>query len=297
VEEGNVLSWMYPYLEPHGLIMRLQPQPVLVVDPSVIGRDRRYWDEQARRLLADVRFQRDPIARLVYSRARAAIAGLYAHHRMADDAEYAYRQALELYPDNQEAVRRLAQLLVQLDRYDDALRLLNDTLRRDSYNVPLREAVNQIQEFQKAAAATEELEAQRAAQPGDFSVALQLLASYARRQRLEKMEALTNELLAQPSLSAANFLQMADIYAGMRQWNAVAQLLQYCVQHYPNEADAWYQLAVANSARGNCYECVTAITRALALDPSGRLRAAARQDDLLEPCRRDPMFQQTLGAL
>ena len=226
VEEGNVLPWMYPYLEPHGLIMRLQPQPVMVLDPSVIGRDRRYWDEQARRLLPDVRFQRDPIARLVYSRARAAIAGLYAHHRMTDDAEYAYRQALELYPDNEDAVRRLAQLLVQLDRFDDALWLLNDTLRRDSYNIPLREAVNQIQEFQKVATTTKELEAQRAEQPGDFSVALQLLASYARRQRLEKMEALTNELLAQPSLSAANFLKMADVYAGMRQWNAVAQLLQ-----------------------------------------------------------------------
>ena len=298
VEEGETLPWMYPYLEPCGLILRLNPQPVQMLDPSVVGRDRRYWDEQTRKLLGDDGFRHDTVARVVYSKARAAIGGVYAYQRMSEDAEYAYRQALELYPDNTDAVRSLARLYVQLDRFDDAQQSLSAVLARDSYNVSLREAIVQIREIQRVAALSRELEMQRATRPDDIPLALQLLAAYARRQRVEAMDALVSELLPLGAISAADLTQMADLYSQINRQDRATQLLRLCLQRFPNHALAWYNLAAVNAVRGNCYECITALGRALALEPPpGRLREMARQDPRLQRCREDPLFQKTFGAL
>jgi hypothetical protein len=43
VVEGFPLDWMYPYLEPHGLIMRLSRQPLPALSDEIVQRDRAYW--------------------------------------------------------------------------------------------------------------------------------------------------------------------------------------------------------------------------------------------------------------
>lgn len=36
---------MYPHLEPHGLIMRLNASPLKVLSKEAVVRDRQFWDE------------------------------------------------------------------------------------------------------------------------------------------------------------------------------------------------------------------------------------------------------------
>jgi hypothetical protein len=43
VEEGYPLDWMYPYLEPHGLIFKLNHQPLASLPDDVVQQDRDYW--------------------------------------------------------------------------------------------------------------------------------------------------------------------------------------------------------------------------------------------------------------
>ena len=43
VEESFPLDWMYPYLEPHGLIMKINRQPLSELSNEIIQRDRDYW--------------------------------------------------------------------------------------------------------------------------------------------------------------------------------------------------------------------------------------------------------------
>ena len=43
VVEGFPLDWMYPYLEPHGLIMKINRQPLPAVSDEIVQRDRDYW--------------------------------------------------------------------------------------------------------------------------------------------------------------------------------------------------------------------------------------------------------------
>jgi hypothetical protein len=41
--EGFPLDWMYPYLEPHGLIMKINRQPLPALSDEIVQRDRDYW--------------------------------------------------------------------------------------------------------------------------------------------------------------------------------------------------------------------------------------------------------------
>ena len=43
VEESFPLDWMYPYLEPHGLIFKLNRQPLSELSEEIVQRDHDYW--------------------------------------------------------------------------------------------------------------------------------------------------------------------------------------------------------------------------------------------------------------
>ena len=43
VVEGFPLDWMYPYLEPHGLIMKINRQPLSEMSDGIVQRDGDYW--------------------------------------------------------------------------------------------------------------------------------------------------------------------------------------------------------------------------------------------------------------
>ena len=43
IEESFPLDWMYPHLEPHGLIMKINRQPLPQLSDEIVQRDRDYW--------------------------------------------------------------------------------------------------------------------------------------------------------------------------------------------------------------------------------------------------------------
>jgi beta-lactamase regulating signal transducer with metallopeptidase domain len=53
IEESFPLDWMYPYLEPHGLILRLNRQKVGALSSETIQRDHEYWTRQVQSMLGD----------------------------------------------------------------------------------------------------------------------------------------------------------------------------------------------------------------------------------------------------
>ena len=130
VEESYVIGWMYPYMEPHGLILKINNEPLPGLTPEMVKNDMDFWGWYSKRLLADKKFLRDVTARKSFSKLRCAIAGLYAWRRMPGEAETAFRQAVELCPLSPEANFRLAEFYMQFGRYDDALSLLGANLEQ-----------------------------------------------------------------------------------------------------------------------------------------------------------------------
>ncbi len=61
VEESFPLDWMYPYLEPHGLIMKINREPLTSFPDDVVQKDHDFWQEQANQMIGNWLTQDTPV--------------------------------------------------------------------------------------------------------------------------------------------------------------------------------------------------------------------------------------------
>ncbi len=144
VEESYAMQWMFPYLEPHGLIMKVRHSPG-PVSPEARRRDSDFWDWYSRRLLASPKFGRDLPARKSFSKLRGSLAGMYAARGDLSAAERAFHQALSLYVYSPESTMRLVrEVYFPQRRWDDAVGVVARLAAIDpnNPNVPLSEVVS-----------------------------------------------------------------------------------------------------------------------------------------------------------
>ncbi len=117
IEESYPIQWMYPYLTPHGLIMKIEGDPsidgkspfAVRMPPATVRSDMDFWDWYTRRLLRDPAFRRDFAAQKNFSKLRSAIAMLYYNRGMDREFAEAAREACHLYPISTESVIRYFQ--------------------------------------------------------------------------------------------------------------------------------------------------------------------------------------------
>ena len=161
VEESFPLDWMYPCLEPHGLIFKLNPQPLTSLSDDVVSADHEYWSKYVQPMIGgwlsddtsvkdvaafaaktfgrhdysgftgDREYVENEYAHRSFSKLRSSIAGVYGwrtehatgagQDRMAREADFAFRQAWALCPDSPEAIFRYVNFLMQQKRPVDAM--------------------------------------------------------------------------------------------------------------------------------------------------------------------------------
>ena len=187
VEESFPLDWMYPYLEPHGLILKLNRQPLAEISDDMVRQDREFWQPRVTQMIGgwlqddtpvatvtafaekvylrhdlggfagDPRYAQNDYAGRMFAKFRAAIAGVYAwraehatapgeKERMAQAADFAFRQAVALSPKCPEAMSRYAAFLTQQQRGEDAklVLALNERFKSADSSVPPKASVFQI---------------------------------------------------------------------------------------------------------------------------------------------------------
>ena len=302
VEESYVINWMYPYLEPFGIILKINrdelagPTKAPELWTRIISRDRAYWDTLCQELKSNPRFHRDDVAQKTFSKLRAALGGLYAFRGLIQEAEHAFQQSIQLCPDSPEANFRLAQLYVQTSRPDLAIKVLEQYQKSDPYNTKIAEATRTIRDMQRQLLNDQQLEQQYAAEPGNVAVAVQLARTYAERGRLDAMDNIVNSLLARPDLPAKELLELAQGYAGLKRLDRVLHMLTVFTQRFPKQTIGWYNLAAVQAVSGQCDAALQALERALALDQDGSIREAVAQDPRLANCRQHPRYQALMGS-
>ena len=109
VEESFPLDWMFPHLEPYGIIMRINRQPLAELSELQLGRDHEFWSRYSERLIGnwitydtpvkeicdfalrvherhdyagftgDRKFIRDDQSQKSFSKLRSSIGGVYAY--------------------------------------------------------------------------------------------------------------------------------------------------------------------------------------------------------------------------
>jgi len=107
IEESFPFDWMYPYLEPHGLIMKINRQPLSELSDEIVKQDHDYWVKYVQPMIGDwlnddtsvekvaafakktfgkqdftgftgdPRFIQNAYSHKIFSKLRSSIAGLY----------------------------------------------------------------------------------------------------------------------------------------------------------------------------------------------------------------------------
>lgn len=155
IEDSFHISWMQPYLEPHGLILKLNKEALSQLNPVVVAKDRQFWDTLTKELLADRRFTDSEPARNTYAGLRQIIGGLYAYRGMTNEAEAAFKQALEFGPTTVGPAWRLAHFYCEAGRFDDALAVLEQFQSRlsvtDEWRERTAEMIAHVREMKRKA--------------------------------------------------------------------------------------------------------------------------------------------------
>jgi thioredoxin-like negative regulator of GroEL len=289
VEESYVIPWMYPYLTPHGLIMKINNEPTEIT-PEMVKNDHEFWDWYTKRLVNDSKFTRDVVARKTFSKLRSAIAGLYTARGNMTEAEYAFKQSVELYPLSPEAVFRLADLYMRQRRLDEASKVISDFVAQDVHNESAQGFLKQIEQMQKMMLRKAELETLlRGGQNSDLNVAIELLQIYNALQEQGPMHQLLGDLLRM-NAPAEVYLQLAQFLSQMNRPDLVEPVILKYLEAKPDDLYAQIELAAVRTATGKISQALETIKGVV--EKGGEpIRTVLRKDQRFQPLWNDSRFR------
>lgn len=303
VVESYRIPWMYPHLRPAGVVLKLEekPLPTPPEEPSlwreIVARDRAYWDRLTAEFLARADFQRNDDGRQCFAKLRAAIAGLYAFRGLAADAEYAFKQALQLCPRSAEASFRLADLYVGQRRHVEARRVMEACQALDPDNDRAGDFITAIQAAEKDDSRREELENQGGAGTNALNseLALELAALYQRRAMDAEFEQLVRSLMAGTNLPPRAYLTLAKLCQSASQWELQTLALRRWLQQDATDYRSWIELAFAEWVQDKPDAAMTAFERAVEVG-GNEARRLVRFDPRRQSLMDHPGFQALVDA-
>jgi tetratricopeptide (TPR) repeat protein len=318
IEESYVISWMFPYLAPHGLIMQIR-QERGPIPPENMQDDMEFWDWYTRRLMRDERFRRDIVAQKSFSKLRSAIGGLYAYNGARANAEQAFQEARILYPVSPEANFRLVQeILLQQGRFDEAYDII-DTYNKADYNnergksvlewiANMRNINKKIQDLLTKSSATGALDPNSSYEIGMcyrelgnveaaaryieplafmtnlpkelmFAVGVNLSSFRRHESAVRAMDQVANNLSAMP---AQQLIDMVRVYeAAQRPDRMVAPLARY-LKIRPGDWKAWLDLATLYVLNKQDVNAKSSLKKAIELGREEAIKAAS-SSEILRP--------------
>ena len=290
VEESYIIAWMYPYLEPHGLIMKINAEPIELT-PAAIRRDRAFWDWYSRRLLDNRRFTRDIVARKTFSKLRSAIAGIYTHRGLFAEAEYAFRQSIALYPLSPEANFRLAEVYLKQNRIDAAIEVIENLGRQDPHNDKVADFARQLHGMARVQARIGELERVKATGRVPIEQALELTELYARSLAARPLEEMVASFCAQADTPASVLVRVGQICFDARRADLLERVLRTLTQRQPGDIRAWIDLAAVQVNLNRMDDALASIHSAI--EHGGEpVRDHLRTDARFQALRMSPEFQR-----
>jgi len=297
VEESYVIPWMYPYLRPHGVIMKIEKDPIPPPQTNpelwsdIVARDRAYWDKLCTDFLARPEFVRNMDAKKSFSKMRSAIAGLYMSRGLVREAEYAFKQSLQLCPESPEAVFRLADLYVQEHRYQEAITLEENYLKYDIYNSNAQATLNNIRNMQRDDARRQEIEKQMAAKGGsDINVVLELAGIYQRLNMDAPFQNVTRNILSISNLTPSVCAAVIQLYANVKRWDMLEHGLKRYLEIDSGNFRVWIDYGFVQVMLNKPNDGMTSLKRAVELGGE-EARAMLREDPRFAKLRSLPEFQ------
>ena len=290
VEESYVIQWMYPYLSPHGLIMKLNAENT-PYDAKRAVQDNDFWDWYVRRLLNDPMYRRDFAGQKSFSKLRAAIAGLYQKQNRYSEGSQAFREAVLLYPASPEAVFRYAhESLLPFARYDAILELMDNTDRLDPNNSRTGRTRSYVVSIRKYTALANRLEAAKRKGPLSIEDTIRLADAYAQLGRIQLAASIIHPIINK--LNDAQHLNMVlpILLDARTDADAEVCLNKYLKLNPQGDANAWAELAKIQYRQGRRQAAQQSFLMGYRIDAQSLFERLQRDQELYEIAA--PLFQR-----
>jgi tetratricopeptide (TPR) repeat protein len=290
VEESYVIPWMYPYLSPHGLIMKINKDRT-PYNAKTAAKDADFWDWYTRRLLDDPMYRRDFAGQKSFSKLRAAIAGLYQKQGRYREGAQAFREACLLYPASPEATFRYAQeCLLPFRRWDVVTELMDYTDRIDPKNKRTAGLRNYVQRLSVLTAEIERLEGRRRSGKAVDREIFMLSRCYFEIGRVQEAGQLVRTVAeklvnADEMQAAAAMLMEAGLSA-----DAEAAFNRYLKVNPRGDANAWADLAKLQHRSGRREAAQQSFIQGYQIDRQALFQRLQRDQELYEIAA--PLFRR-----
>ena len=233
VEESYVIPWMYPYMTPHGLIMKINPEKTRI-DPKLVRQDADFWDWYMRRLLNDPMYRRDFAGQKSFSKLRAALAGLLLKQGKYSCAVQAYAESVMLYPASPEATFRYVQeILMPRQEWDKVVDILDYTDEVDPNNARTKNIRTYVARVSHA---------------------------------YKEIAKLNDKLKTSKSLNLSEYYQLAQLYYSIGSLGNAATIARKCLP-MASGAEEFQLIATLLFEANMAQDAEQALSKLLALDP------------------------------
>lgn len=293
IEESFPMEWTYAYAVPNGLSYRLNKEPLAELPPEVVTEDFRFWNAYVDRLVNDQKFQRDFDAKRSFSKLRNSTGNLYRWRKMWPEAERAYRQALQLHPNNMESLVALSEILRVQERWDEMAAIWDHAIEGDPNNRSVRKARERVTRLREVDREIDALQRELSADPRNAELVSNLLRLFVETGQGDKVQ----EQLKQSAVVFGNspeFLKFAVDFCNTNgQWAAGLEPARELVKVQPNDPSAWLALARMEFANRDPGAFLAAARKAIELGGQ-QAKVALANDMLYARIRGSAEFRQLL---
>ena len=234
--------------------------------------ERVYLRRNFKGFTGDRKFVRDDGAQKAFSKLRSSIGGLYNYRigkantpaeqqRMIKEADFAFKQAFAFCPYSPEAVYRYVNLLIMLQRFQDAYYVAATCQKLDPNNAQVVGLVENLRKMKDQAPQANaalplpmditQLEKAVQSNPADFQSAFNLAALLAQRQQIPRAMEILSNIVHHPKADASAYRAAVQAYGSIAQEGqirALADYLQAELKVDSNKFDAAIGLAEASRA-------------------------------------------------
>jgi tetratricopeptide (TPR) repeat protein len=203
IEESFPIEWTYDYAIPHGLVYQINKTKLDTLPKDAVEEDFRFWKEYKTRLLNDPEYHNDFDAQRSFSKLRQTIGNIYRHRKMSAEAERAYLESLELWPNNIEVILVLMNYQWERGDFDTPIQLFRHALDND---------------------------------PNNFSLWRLIGLAMKRKETQGEIAELTRKLEEQPK-SRETLHRLIEIYANVGDTNNGTPMARRALKDFPEDTD------------------------------------------------------------